>query len=435
MLITVSGTTGHQAHGAAGVDDTLKDFWTTRPRRPRKGRKFAGVAAGIGYRYGIDPVIVRVAFVVAAFYGGAGIVLYLLGWLFLPEQDDEVSPFESMISRGRSSTSTFFTVLLCLALIPTVGWFFDGGWFFPGYITLALAGVGLFLLHRNRGHLNRPAPSPPPVPDGWASAPMAPMTAASTEATSPVADPTATPTPEQPTQPAGPPAWDPLGAAPFAWDLPEPSPPAPEPPAPRRRSKVGPITVGVALVVLGVSALLSSDPWFSPRHVIGLLLGVIGAGLFVGSFVRGGRGLIGLAVPLSVVGIAMTAVQIDDYRSVGEIKERPESISAVQSNYERSVGTVELDLSAVRESAGELETEVRVNLGDVTVTVPETADVELDCHAGLGSVECLSKTADGGDANVKFDEDNPDLGTDGKGGLKIKLDVEVGTGSVEVRRG
>src|SRR5436190_23352233 len=105
MLDTVS------AQGAS-VEDTLKDFWATRPRRPRRGRKLAGVASGIGLRYGIDPIVIRVAFVVATFYGGAGILVYLLGWLLLPEQDDEAAPFESMLNHRRSSTSSAFTVLL-----------------------------------------------------------------------------------------------------------------------------------------------------------------------------------------------------------------------------------------------------------------------------------------------------------------------------------
>ncbi|MET1075384.1 MAG: PspC domain-containing protein, partial [Umezawaea sp.] len=48
---------------AANVEETLKDFWASRPRRPHRGRKIAGVAEGIAERYRIDPVIVRVAFV------------------------------------------------------------------------------------------------------------------------------------------------------------------------------------------------------------------------------------------------------------------------------------------------------------------------------------------------------------------------------------
>ena len=52
ILDNVSGT--QQTSGMAGVEDTVKDFWATRPRRPRRGRKVAGVAAGIANRYRID---------------------------------------------------------------------------------------------------------------------------------------------------------------------------------------------------------------------------------------------------------------------------------------------------------------------------------------------------------------------------------------------
>ena len=47
-------------------------------------RVIAGVAGGIGQYFGIDPVIVRLAFIVFVVFGGAGLALYLLGWLTLP---------------------------------------------------------------------------------------------------------------------------------------------------------------------------------------------------------------------------------------------------------------------------------------------------------------------------------------------------------------
>lgn len=45
----------------------------------------AGVGAGIGRYLGIDPVIVRIAIVVLTFFGGLGVILYLAGWLLMPE--------------------------------------------------------------------------------------------------------------------------------------------------------------------------------------------------------------------------------------------------------------------------------------------------------------------------------------------------------------
>ena len=46
--------------------------------------KLAGVCGGVAERWGLDPVLVRVGFVLLALTGGVGVVLYLAGWLLLP---------------------------------------------------------------------------------------------------------------------------------------------------------------------------------------------------------------------------------------------------------------------------------------------------------------------------------------------------------------
>jgi signal transduction histidine kinase len=53
-------------------------------RRDRAAGWLGGVCAGIARRYGIDPALVRVAFVIATAAGGFGIVLYALLWLVIP---------------------------------------------------------------------------------------------------------------------------------------------------------------------------------------------------------------------------------------------------------------------------------------------------------------------------------------------------------------
>src|SRR6186713_509846 len=58
-------------------------------RRAREGAIVAGVCARLGRRWGIDPLILRVAFVAGAFAGGAGIVVYVLVALFLPASEGE----------------------------------------------------------------------------------------------------------------------------------------------------------------------------------------------------------------------------------------------------------------------------------------------------------------------------------------------------------
>ena len=45
-----------------------------------------GVAGGLGDYLNIDPILVRVAFAGLMIFGGAGIALYVLGWILIPEE-------------------------------------------------------------------------------------------------------------------------------------------------------------------------------------------------------------------------------------------------------------------------------------------------------------------------------------------------------------
>jgi signal transduction histidine kinase len=57
--------------------------WVRRSR----GKLIAGVASGLGDEFGIEPNLVRLAFLVLAFAGGAGIALYIAGWIWMPRDD------------------------------------------------------------------------------------------------------------------------------------------------------------------------------------------------------------------------------------------------------------------------------------------------------------------------------------------------------------
>lgn len=136
------------------IDDTVRDMWSTRPHRRRDDRKIAGVAAAIGRRYRIDPILVRVAFVVTTIFGGVGIMLYLLGWLLLPEEGDEVSGAEALIGHGRSSMSKPLTIVLAIALIPASSGLFTAH--VSALFSAAAVAAALYLLHKNRGPLGAP---------------------------------------------------------------------------------------------------------------------------------------------------------------------------------------------------------------------------------------------------------------------------------------
>jgi phage shock protein PspC (stress-responsive transcriptional regulator) len=66
-------------------------------RRSADDRMLAGVAGGLAHYFGVDAVIVRIAFVVLTFFGGMGIVLYLAGLLLMPDEGSDQSIASSLI--------------------------------------------------------------------------------------------------------------------------------------------------------------------------------------------------------------------------------------------------------------------------------------------------------------------------------------------------
>lgn len=60
-------------------------------QRPINDRMLAGVAAGIAGYLRIDVTIVRIVIVVLTLVGGAGLALYVAGWLLIPEEGSQQS--------------------------------------------------------------------------------------------------------------------------------------------------------------------------------------------------------------------------------------------------------------------------------------------------------------------------------------------------------
>ena len=62
-----------------------------RPRRlerSRDDRVIAGVCGGLGESLGVDAVLIRIAALVLVFAGGAGLLLYGIGWIAMPEAEE-----------------------------------------------------------------------------------------------------------------------------------------------------------------------------------------------------------------------------------------------------------------------------------------------------------------------------------------------------------
>ncbi|MFD4366170.1 PspC domain-containing protein [Rhodococcus sp. NPDC058521] len=438
--------------------DQIGDLWQTRPvRLPRIGH-VAGLCSGIGYRYNVDPVLVRVAFVVSTLFGGAGILLYLAGWLVLTRSGDVASATESMLGRGRSSESGTKTVVLLVALaiaVSTIGPF-GVGMGGSGLISLLFMLAGLWFLYQ-RTPVPPPLPAPtypvgavpgsrytpgpftqsgPTVPQAYGPYTKLPDSYVPSEkpAPAPKQDPMApTPAPQsyadrtqpttvttQPTQPA-PPAWDPLGVAPFAWDLPEPAPTAPTPDAPERtRSRVTPTFIGLAILAAAAGAavaVLTGSDWLTPGRIAALALATIGAGLLIGGLTRRGYGLLVAAGPLAGFVVLASMVGPLDFENVGEKQWAPVAADQLQSEYNANLGSFQLDLTGL-ELTEDTAVDITNRLGEFIVVVPPEMRVQTDCTTVMAESICL-----------------PDGVTGSGDGPVLTIDVDNQFGSVEVRRG
>jgi hypothetical protein len=307
-----------------------------------------------------------------------------------------------------------------IAAVVGVGHLADGrgGILLPAVAVAAL----LFLLHRSRGRRGVAGPGTPGTVPGGTTTASAPAGGAPTASTS------------------TPPAWDPLGAAPFAWDLPEPGP-APAPAPERRRSRVTPVTLAVALLAGGVTALvlLAAGGLADLPVLLGVVLTVLGGGLVVGAFTRSGRGLIPFALLVGALTWGALAAPLDRFAGgpPEDLRIAPTTAAALAPQYALSVGSVEMDLSgmdlAVPPGAPvtPVQTRVDAGMGSVEIQLPRDADVRFTGSAGMGSIEFDDQTSDGPGATLTVN----DLGADGRpSGRPLVLDVHAGMGSVEVHR-
>jgi signal transduction histidine kinase/phage shock protein PspC (stress-responsive transcriptional regulator) len=130
-------------------------------RRDREGGWLGGVCAGIARRYGIDLVLVRLAFVVGTAAGGFGLVLYALGWLVMPAGE---APPRRRLATGRGAIEVALgTVLLLISAL--LGLREAGIWFSDAVVwPLVLIAGGGALIWRGSATAAPAPPEPPTAP-------------------------------------------------------------------------------------------------------------------------------------------------------------------------------------------------------------------------------------------------------------------------------
>lgn len=383
-----SGPTGHTG-GPRVTRDEAKDLG--RIRRSPSDRKIAGVAGGVARHFDVDPLLVRVAFVLLALFGGGGILAYAAGWLLIPEEGSD----DGIIKVDHRTRTVLLAVAGGIAGLSLLG---DslGGWEFPW--PLAIVGLVIAAV----AAASRPKPHPGPLPsNGW----IPPGT-----------------TGEVPGSWSG-------GDATYAGYQPGPRP---RPVDSRRR---GPIlfwfTMALAGVAIALVATIDLAGWDAPPSAYpAAVLVTCGVMLLVGAFYGRAGGLIFVGLVAAVATLGATAVDdLADGQIAGQIDASPTTADAVDDNYSIGAGEIILDLTDL--PASELEKldgrtiEAQARFGHILVLVPEDGlDVTVDSKVEGGGESALfgDRTDGSDDATLPGDESDPE----------VKLDLEVFFGQIEV---
>jgi phage shock protein PspC (stress-responsive transcriptional regulator) len=79
---------------------------TRRLHRPMQDRMIAGVASGLAEYLVVDVTIVRIIIAVLVVCGGAGVALYIAGWLLMPNEGSERSIANKLTGTRRASSQS-----------------------------------------------------------------------------------------------------------------------------------------------------------------------------------------------------------------------------------------------------------------------------------------------------------------------------------------
>lgn len=364
--------------------------------------KIAGVAAGIGHYLGVDPTIVRVAFLVLAFAGGVGLLLYVACWIVMPKGEADVaratSPVDPWAAVG--------IVGLVAGVGLLVGWHGIGDF---GRVAVAVALVvgGVLLIGRTTGGSGDPGgtaaplvPPPPPAPadgahdDGGPEGDASPPEAPEADLDAP---------PEAATASGG-----------------------------SRRAPLTALVLGVLAVGLAIALAGGLDGRFDVTWSTALAaaLVVVGVGLAVSSATGGAPWLFPVAVVLTLALMSAAVVEPIADRGVGERSYAPIAAADLSPEYRLGVGELVLDLSELPVAGTTRRVQVELGIGRAEVVVPPQVTVELSGHVGAGRLESPDgSVVDGLDRDLDTVSDgDPGAGT-------IVLSLEVGMGEGVVTRG
>lgn len=409
----------------------------TRSGSP-EGRYVAGVAGGLGRHLDVDPAILRVAFVVLVFFGGAGLLLYGAAWLLVPEEHTG----DAVISVDDRSRAVALYVAAGLGVLALLG---DsvGRFEFPWPIAIIALVVLYFVSRRDRsrdGSVASGAPvyGPPPA---YGPAPTYGPAPASGQAPGDGPTPGTPPAPDAPASAdAGAPtftAWP--GAAPTATVPVPPAPPAAPPyyyvPPPAKPRKRGPIlfwfTLALIALLEGVLGTIDAAPAVDvpdPAYAA-LAVGVTGVMLVLGAFWGRAGGLIFVGLVATVALVASIAAQEVDWES-DRIVVAPTTAAELQERYEFDAAELQIDLTTITDLSGlnGRSLDIDGSVGRIEVVLPDELAVRADADVdGPGGIDIFDNSTGGIDTGLSGSR--PGSTSDAP---VLTIDAHLSVGQIEI---
>jgi phage shock protein PspC (stress-responsive transcriptional regulator)/FtsH-binding integral membrane protein len=344
-------------------------------RRSRTDRVAAGVAGGLGEYFGLDPVLFRVLFAVSAFFGGAGVLGYVLAWAAIPDEGTQRAAVDGWVAALRRRR---IPVWLVAAIAGVILWCVAFSWWAPGPFFPVLVVVVLLVVlfgRRNPAQVPPTSPAPPtaPVPPTSSDEPGSPAASAVSLEKDPVAS-------SAPMPPA--PDW--VSSA-RQW-IDESKRASRE-----RRRRAFPIriatllTLVVTLIVLGIADAASGIRLPVYFWCVGA---IVAAGLLVGMVLRRTPwSMAPLLIPALAGMIAFGNSGASLHDGVGQKTWSPTSASELHGSYRLAFGDAVLDLRDLPSLDVPRSVDITLAAGQVEIKLPPTLNATVYGNVRLGQIE------------------------------------------------
>lgn len=399
---TAPGAESYGAPQATPAASPTPEPFLSRLRRSRNDQMIGGVSGGLSRETGIDPLIFRVAFVAASFAGGAGVILYLAAWMFIPEEGSDIGGIGKEFKakddvQVRTIGMVAAAVIAALAAIGSGPWFFSSWANGSSWVVIALglvAGLLYWIFSASKGQTMSTGQfsSPPPPPPAAGTNPGTAWTAA----------PSSTPPPPIPPKPR-----EPGGLVLFG------------------------LTVSIGAIALGALALWASatEP-LDPRVYLATAVAITAVGTLVG--IRWGRPgpVITLGTILSTVLVASSLIPSV---SMGAINLEPTSVREIRQPVSLGMGEIQIDLRQVspETSLNGHTLNVTNGIGRIEVIVPEDVDVEVNASVRVGHINALGLERGGNTFQLG---NNNNLVHEADGPNPLVINAATNIGEVQVIR-